>query len=193
MTSSGRSQPDCQSIGTLMTIVAGRKRLYSAHDIWAGRLRTGRIMRFRMATLDDLAAIVKLLADDPLGAEREEFRDPLPPEYVAAFHAIERQTGNCVIVVVDNKNIVHGCLQLTYTPGIARKGMCRATIEGVRVSRAHRGSGLGAKLVAFAIEEARKANCGLVQLTTDRTRYDAHRFYEKLGFEPSHIGMKFKL
>lgn len=147
-------------------------------------------MKFRKATLDDLSAVVKLLADDPLGAEREQFEDPLPAQYIEAFHAMERQPGNCLIVAVDDRNTVHGCLQLTITPGIARKGMFRATIEGVRISHAHRGSGLGTKLFEFAIDEAKKANCGLVQLTTDRSRGGAHRFYEALGFEPTHIGMK---
>jgi GNAT superfamily N-acetyltransferase len=150
-------------------------------------------MKFRTATLDDLLPIVKLLADDPLGAAREHYENPLPSEYVEAFHAITQQPGNQVIVAVDDENTVCGCLQLTITPGLARKGMSRATIEGVRIGRAHRGSGLGARLVAFAIEEARTAKCGLVQLTTDRARSDAHRFYERLGFEPSHIGMKLML
>lgn len=150
-------------------------------------------MRFRTASLHDLSAIVRLLSDDVLGVEREHHAEPLPSEYVEAFHAMERQPGNCLIVAVDEYDAVQACLQLAIIPGIARVGMCRAMIEGVRVSRAYRGSGLGARLIEFAIHEAKRAGCGLVQLTTDRTRTDAHRFYGKLGFEPTHIGMKLKL
>lgn len=151
------------------------------------------MMKFRDAKLTDLGAIVRLLAEDPLGAGRERFDDPLPFEYVEAFQAMERQSDNHLIVAVDQNDAVHGCLQLTFTAGIARSGMTRATIEGVRISEACRGQGLGERLILFAVEEARKANCGLVQLTTDRTRADAHRFYEKFDFELTHIGMKLKL
>ncbi|MEM7123399.1 MAG: GNAT family N-acetyltransferase [Pseudomonadota bacterium] len=150
-------------------------------------------MRLRTATKDDLQAIVALLADDVLGATRERLEDPLPAAYVEAFDAIERQSGNRIIVAVDDNDDVMGCLQLTLTPGLARHGMMRATIEAVRIARNHRNTGLGEQMFRFAIDEAKKAGCGLVQLTTDRTRPDAHRFYERLGFEPSHIGMKLNL
>lgn len=150
-------------------------------------------MKFRAATQDDLHAVVEMLADDVLGAQRERLEDPLPSAYTEAFEAIERQPGNQVIVAVDDNDNVIGCLQLTLTPGLARLGMTRATIEGVRIARDHRNTGLGEELFRFAIDEARRAGCGLVQLTTDRARPDAHRFYERLGFEPSHIGMKRKL
>ena len=150
-------------------------------------------MRLRTATKVDLQAIVALLADDILGETRERLEDPLPSSYAEAFDAIERQSGNQIIVAVDDNDDVMGCLQLTLTPGLARLGMTRATIEAVRIARDHRGSGLGEQMFRFAIDEAKKAGCGLVQLTTDRARPDAHRFYEKLGFEPSHIGMKLKL
>ena len=150
-------------------------------------------MKFRAATRDDLQAVVALLADDILGAKRECLDDPLPRPYTDAFEAIERQPGNQILVAVDESDNVIGCLQLTLTPGLARLGMTRATIEGVRIARSYRKTGLGEQMFRFAIDEARKAGCGLVQLTTDRARPDAHRFYEKLGFEPSHIGMKLSL
>ena len=150
-------------------------------------------MKFRPATADDLHAVVKLLADDVLGATRERLEDPLPAPYTEAFKAIDGQPGNQVLVAVDEDDNVIGCLQLTLTPGLARLGMTRATIEAVRIARNHRNTGLGEQMFMFAIDEAKKAGCGLVQLTTDRARPDAHRFYEKLGFEPSHIGMKLSL
>lgn len=150
-------------------------------------------MKFREARREDLPAVVALLADDPLGATREKFEDPLPAEYTDAFEAMQRQGGNRLIVVEGAGGDILGFLQLTFTPGIARLGMTRATIEGVRVAAGQRGEGLGEKLFLYAIDEARMAGCGLVQLTTDVSRPDAHRFYEKLGFEASHTGMKLKL
>jgi len=149
-------------------------------------------MEFRNAVAADLPAIVKLLADDPLGARRERAEDPLPQAYRDAFAAIERQAGNSVIVVVDSGVLV-GCLQLTLIPGLSRLGMLRAQIESVRVAESHRSQGLGEALFRHAIERAREAGCGLVQLTTDRSRSDALRFYERLGFEASHLGMKLDL
>ena len=134
-----------------------------------------------------------LLADDELGATREVFRDPLPTEYVRAFEEIERQTGNQIIVAVDENGAVNACLQLTITPGLGRFAMKRATIEAVRVSRDLRGTGLGTDLFKHAIDLAKEQGCGLVQLTTDNTREGAHRFYERLGFKASHIGMKLHL
>ena len=149
-------------------------------------------MEFRKATSADLPAIVRLLADDPLGAKRERAEDPLPQPYGDAFAAIERQEGNSVIVAVEN-NAVVGCLQLTLIPGLSRLGMRRAQIESVRVASSQRSRGLGEALFRHAIERARAAGCGLVQLTTDRSRPDALRFYERLGFEASHLGMKLDL
>jgi GNAT superfamily N-acetyltransferase len=149
-------------------------------------------MEFRNAVAGDLPAIVKLLADDELGAMRERDEDPLPQEYRDAFAAMERQGANSVILAIDNGEVI-GCLQLTFIPGIARLGMTRAQIEGVRVDRRHRSRGVGEALFDHAIERARQRGCGLVQLTTDRARGDAHRFYERLGFETSHLGMKLDL
>lgn len=148
---------------------------------------------FRDATQQDLHAIVALLADDILGAQREVLSDPLDDKYVEAFEDIEQQTGNRVIVAVDGSGKIAGCLQLTTTPGLARLGSRRATIEGVRVRSDQRSTGLGASMFAYAIEEARRAGCQLVQLTTDKKRARTHRFYEKLGFKPTHVGMKLEL
>jgi ribosomal protein S18 acetylase RimI-like enzyme len=160
-------------------------------------LRTPRLgqdtaMEFRKAAAADLPAIVTLLADDPLGAKRERDESPLPREYRDAFAAIERQEGNSVIVAVEN-GVVVGCLQLTLIPGLSRLGMLRAQIESVRVAKSHRSRGLGEALFRQAIERARNAGCGLVQLATDRSRADALRFYERLGFEASHLGLKLDL
>jgi ribosomal protein S18 acetylase RimI-like enzyme len=150
------------------------------------------MVAFRRATEADLSAIVRLLADDPLGAGRERYEEPLPDEYRGAFAAIERQHGNEVIVAIDGDEIV-GCLQLTLIPGLSRLGMTRAQIESVRIGRSYRGKGLGEDMFRHAIALAREAGCGLVQLTTDKSRPDAHRFYERLGFVASHEGMKLTL
>ncbi|MCR8644452.1 GNAT family N-acetyltransferase [Paenibacillus sp. N1-5-1-14] len=149
-------------------------------------------MIFRKATINDLPAIVRMLADDELGATREQYRDPLPQVYIDAFERMERQEGNQIIVAVEGEDVM-GCLQLTYIPGVVRLGMLRAQIEGVRVDRNHRSKGVGEALFKYAIQLAEDAGCGLVQLTTDKARTDAHRFYERLGFVISHEGMKLYL
>ncbi len=149
-------------------------------------------MEFRDAVSGDLPAIVTLLADDSLGATRERDEDPLPQEYRDAFAAMQRQGGNTLIVAVENGAVV-ACLQLTLIAGLSRLGMTRAQIEGVRVDRRYRSRGLGEALFRHAIERARSQGSGLVQLTTDRSRADAQRFYERLGFETSHLGMKLDL
>src|SRR5512138_1731017 len=143
----------------------------------------------RIARRADLPRIVELLADDPLGATREYPSDPVADAYVAAFNAILAQRGNCVLVA-ELDGLVVGCLQLTVVPGLSRAGATRAFIEGVRVSSAHRGRRLGELLVNEAIDRARAAGAVLVQLTTDASRTDAHRFYERLGFVATHIGYK---
>ena len=149
-------------------------------------------MEFRAATLGDLPAIVRLLVDDDLGRGRERYDDPLPQEYLRAFVRMAEQTDNQMIVAIDDGTIV-GCLQLTLIPGLSRRGTTRAQIEAVRVARARRGAGIGEALVRHAIGVARDRGCGLVQLTSDRSRRDAHRFYERLGFVASHVGLKLAL
>lgn len=146
-------------------------------------------MEIRKANQDDLHSIVRLLADDELGSQRERFEDPLPVAYYEAFNAIESQVGNQIMLAVEDEKVI-GCLQLTIIPGLSRQGMKRAQIEGVRVDRNYRGKKIGEKLLEEAISIAKSEECGLVQLTTDKQRSDAHRFYEKLGFTASHEGMK---
>ena len=146
----------------------------------------------RTATIADLLAVVALLADDNIGATRERLADPLPDAYHAAFRAIDADPNNELLVADSNGTIV-GTLQVTYIPGLSRTGMWRATLEAVRVASTSRGAGIGAMLVQDAIERARRRGCGLVQLTTDRRREDAKRFYERLGFVDSHLGMKLSL
>lgn len=146
-------------------------------------------MIIREATRADLGAIVALLADDPLGRLREA---PGDPGYARAFEAIAARE-NDAILVAEESGAVIGCLQLTLLPGLSRCGETRAQIEGVRVAASARGRGVGEALVRAALDRAREAGCGLAQLTTDRSRADAQRFYARLGFEPSHVGMKLKL
>ncbi len=149
-------------------------------------------LRVRNATAADLPAIVRLLADDALGARRERVADPVPPEYREAFDAMQAQAGN-EYLLVEADGVVAGCLQLTVIPGLSRTGMRRAQIEGVRVARRYRGRGVGEALLRHAIARAREAGCGLVQLTTDKARPDALRFYRRLGFSASHEGLKLEL
>jgi ribosomal protein S18 acetylase RimI-like enzyme len=146
-------------------------------------------VHIRTARRDDVPAIVHLLADDTFGASREQPTDPLPQAYWDAFDAISVQGGNELLVAEANGEVV-GCLQLTVIPGLSRMGALRAQIEGVRVSSRHRGQRIGEALVEAATERAKTLGCVLVQLTTDRRRVDAHRFYERLGFQSTHIGMK---
>lgn len=149
-------------------------------------------IEFRTATAADLPAIVRLLADDALGATRERYADPLPGEYTHAFAAMQAQGGNDVVLALTDGVIV-GCLQLTIVPGLSRFGAIRGQIEGVRVASTHRGQRVGEAMIRHAIERCREAGCSLMQLTSDVTRVDARRFYERLGFEATHVGMKLKL
>lgn len=143
----------------------------------------------RSATREDVPAIVRLLADDDLGAKREIVEDPVAPVYLRAFDEMTAQAGNQLLVAIQDGEVI-GCLQLTIIAGLSRAGVKRAQLEGVRVSSTHRGARIGEQLILDAIERARAAGCGLAQLTSDATRTDARRFYERLGFEATHIGMK---
>ncbi|PCE25360.1 GNAT family N-acetyltransferase [Paraburkholderia acidicola] len=147
---------------------------------------------FRSALLSDVPAIVALLADDALGNHREVLGEPLDSRYVDAFRAIEADKNQRLVVVVDGNEVI-GTLQLSFVPGIARTGMWRGQIEAVRIAAHRRDSGLGQRVMEWAIEEFRARHCGLVQLTTDKSRGDAHRFYERLGFVASHEGYKLAL
>ncbi|MBX4910727.1 MULTISPECIES: GNAT family N-acetyltransferase [Rhizobium] len=145
---------------------------------------------FRIAHRSDLAAIVRLLADDDLGAAREIVSDPVDARYLSAFAAIEADANQLLAVATDASDQVVGCLQLSFLPGLSRTGMWRGQIESVRVARELRGSGLGAQFIEWAVAQCVERGCGLVQLTSDKTRKDSIRFYEKLGFVASHMGMK---
>ena len=146
----------------------------------------------RPSTQEDLRAIITLLVDDPLGKTRERLDDPLPQSYVDAFRAMAEQDGN-VYFVAERQGEVIGCVQLTLIAGISRGGMLRANVEGVRIASAARGLGLGKIMMRDVIDRSRDAGCGLVQLTTDARREEAHQFYAALGFEKSHVGMKLSL
>jgi len=147
---------------------------------------------FRRAQATDLPAIVALLADDVLGQQREDASSPPNPRYVEAFQALNADPNQLQAVATLDGEIV-GTLQLTFIPGLARRGAWRGQIEGVRIAAAHRGSGLGQQMFEWAIAQCRAKGCHLVQLTTDKERPDAHRFYERLGFAASHIGYKLAL
>ncbi|MZF85419.1 GNAT family N-acetyltransferase [Streptomyces sp. SID5643] len=147
-------------------------------------------LEIRSAVCDDVPAIVAMLADDPLGAQRES-PDDLGP-YLAALERLSADPNQRVVVAVRQGRVV-GTLQLTIIPGLSRRGATRSIIEGVRIHADERGSGLGTQLIEWAIDTSREQGCQLVQLTSDRTRTDAHRFYERLGFTASHTGFKLQL
>lgn len=144
---------------------------------------------FRRATQADLAAIVALLADDPFGAVREETGATLAPCYVGAFLAVDRDP-NQLLAVADLAGAVIGTMQLSFIPGIALRGAWRGQIEAVRVMDQHRGQGIGAAFIAWAVARFAERGCSVVQLTTNKARHDAHRFYARLGFKASHEGFK---
>lgn len=148
--------------------------------------------QFRRAGAADLPAIVALLADDTLGSHREDPAVPPNPRYVTAFQAIDRDF-NQLLAVAEYSGQVVGCLQLSFIPGLSRLGSWRGQIESVRIAASERGTGVGRALLEWAIAQCRDRGCGLVQLTTDKTRADARRFYESLGFTTSHEGMKLAL
>jgi ribosomal protein S18 acetylase RimI-like enzyme len=143
----------------------------------------------RRARRDDVAAIVRMLADDPLGSARERIEDPLPPPYFRAFEALENTAGIQLMVAEDGDGAVVGCLQLCILPGLSSQGASRGLIEDVRVDARCRSRGIGEQLVQWALTEARGRECKLVELLTHHTRVDAQRFYKRLGFQPSHVGM----
>lgn len=147
---------------------------------------------FRCARRHDLPTIIAMIADDQIGQSREDPRLPLDDRYLNAFAAIEHDP-NQVLAVAERDGAIVGCLQITYIPGLSRRGAWRGQIESVRVARDQRGGGIGTAMFRWAIEECRRRGCTLVQLYTDKSRADAHRFYERLGFRPSHEGMKLAL
>lgn len=144
------------------------------------------MVEIRRAVAADVPAIVDMLADDPLGARRER---PGDPAYPRAFTAIDADPHQLLAVAVLDGEVV-GTLQLTFIPGLSRVGATRALLEAVRVHADHRGRGLGGELTRWAIDTARERGAALIQLTSDASREDAHRFYERLGFRATHVGMK---
>jgi GNAT superfamily N-acetyltransferase len=153
----------------------------------------------RRATIGDLPTIIDLLADDPISAARGDSADASDREaYDAAFAAIDGDPAQRLLVIVDaagsgGPGSVVATMQLTVIPGLARRGASRLQIEAVRVSSSQRNRGIGAAMMLWAIDDARASGVPLVQLTSDAARVDAHRFYERLGFEASHVGFKYRV
>jgi ribosomal protein S18 acetylase RimI-like enzyme len=143
----------------------------------------------RRARRGDVGVIVAMLADDPLGSARERIEDPLPPCYFRAFEALEHASDIQLVVAEDGDGAVVGCLQLCILPGLSSQGASRGLIEDVRVATHCRSRGIGEQLVQWAVAQARGRGCKLVELLTHGTRVDAQRFYKRLGFQPSHVGM----
>ena len=142
----------------------------------------------RPARRDDVAAIIAMLADDHLGRARERLEDPLPSVYYDAFARLSSDPNIQLVVAEEGGNVV-GCLQLCILPGLSSLGASRGLIEDVRVASDRRSRGIGEQLVQWAVEEAKARGCKLVELLTHHTRTDAQRFYERLGFAKSHVGM----
>lgn len=149
-------------------------------------------IQFRIAEREDLAAIVALLIDDPLGAQREAAGKDVHACYLDAFDAIKMNPSNELIVAEDLGTII-GTLQITYTPNLTHQGAMRATIEGVRVSSSFRSLGVGTQMLRWAIDRCRSRECKIVQLTSDLTRHDAISFYTDLGFAHTHAGLKLRI
>jgi GNAT superfamily N-acetyltransferase len=143
----------------------------------------------RHARRDDVGVIVAMLADDPLGSARERLEDPLPASYFRAFEALEHASHIQLVVAEDEDGAVIGCLQFCILSGLSSQGASRGLIEDVRVAAHCRSRGVGEKIVQWAVAEARAKGCALVELLTHNTRIDAQRFYARLGFQPSHVGM----
>lgn len=150
------------------------------------------MLTFRDAGIEDLAVLVRMYADDDLGSTREVLTEPLDESYLRAFRDIDRDSRQRLVVVEDQGEIV-ATLQLSFLPHLVLRGSERAQIEAVRVRSDRRGGGLGEAVLRWAINEARERGCRLVQLTSNASRADARRFYERLGFEASHVGLKLLL
>ncbi|HSG44419.1 MAG TPA: GNAT family N-acetyltransferase [Anaerolineales bacterium] len=144
---------------------------------------------FRLANCADLPSIVRMLADDELGSQRERYEDPLPDSYIQAFEQIDNDPNHELIVAEVDGEVI-GTLQLMFLPSISFQGGLRAQVESVRVDTKLRNQRIGSKLMEWAIDRAKERGAHALQLTTHKSREDAHRFYERLGFEKSHVGMK---
>ena len=149
-------------------------------------------LSFRAATEDDLTALIRMLGDDSLGSTREDLSTPINKKYIEAFNHIKSDPNNELIVATLNEDIV-GMLQLTFIPYLTHIGSWRCLIEGVRIHSGYRGQGLGGTLFEWSIQRAKQRKCRLIQLTSDKTRIEALKFYESLGFVASHEGFKLHL
>ena len=147
---------------------------------------------FRLAKREDLPSIVRMLADDELGSQRERYEYPIPEPYYAAFEQIDHDSNHELIVAELNGTVI-GTLQLMFLPSISFQGGLRAQVESVRVDKAYQGQGIGSAMMKWTIERAKERGAHVVQLTTHKSREDAHRFYERLGFKGTHLGMKLSL
>ncbi|MFD0861250.1 GNAT family N-acetyltransferase [Sungkyunkwania multivorans] len=147
-------------------------------------------MKFRQAIADDIISIVKMITDDKLGSQRENFKVPLPKAYRQAFEKISNDPNQELIVLESEHQEIIGTLQLSFIQYLTYQGGIRAQIEAVRVRKDHRGLGLGKKMFEWAIARAKERDAHVLQLTTDKKRPEAIKFYEGLGFRPSHEGMK---
>lgn len=160
----------------------------SVRRVGSGWLASG-AMEIRPATADDLPAIVALLASDQLGRHREQVDGRLDDAYAAAFATIDADPNNHLVVGVEDGEVV-ATLQLTFIPYVVHRGSLRAQVEAVRVASSHRGRGLGDQLMRWAEARARDAGCATIQLTSNKARTDAHRFYARLGYVATHEGFK---
>ena len=151
------------------------------------------MMRIRKATKEDVSAIVQLIADDKLGKQREDYRIPLPKSYIEAFESIVADSNQELMVVENDQGEIIGTLQLSFIQYLTYQGGIRAQIEAVRIAKEQRGQGLGEDMFNWAIARAKEKGAHIVQLTTDKQRPGALKFYEKLGFRASHEGMKLHL
>jgi GNAT superfamily N-acetyltransferase len=149
-------------------------------------------LSFRPATAADLPFLVDLIVEDNVVATSDDAAAATGPDYTAALAAIDADP-NQEMLVVELEGERVGCFQLTYIPGLMRRGMWRGLVEMVHVTPAHRNKGLGGRMMKWAIERCRERGCGMVQLTSNKKRLDAHRFYRRLGFEQSHEGFKLML
>ena|ERR1041384_6441306 len=147
---------------------------------------------FRLAVRADLPSIVRMLADDDLGSQRERLEDPLPESYYSAFEQINQDPNHESIVAEQNGQVI-GTLHLIFLPSVSYRGGLRAQVESVRVDKRFQSQGIGSEMMKWAMERARRRGAHVVQLTTHKSRVDAHRFYERLGFQGSHLGMKISL
>jgi len=159
-------------------LVMGQEMTLNMRDVFVRKMQQG-----------DLPRILQLLSDDELGQSRETLQKTTHDDYLRAFTAINADLNQYLAVFERNDNII-GCLQISFIPGLSRRGALRGQIESVRVAANFRGNGYGTLMMAWAIEKCREQGCSLVQLTSDKTRKDAQRFYQGLGFVPSHEGFK---